>query len=153
VLIIKSILTTLISPSRIEPSQSLLGGKMFTINKANAQNRERNGLTSYFLLDRRSDADTNLAVTWVDVVPGGRQILHHHVPEQVYVIIQGEGKMQVGANTRKVSAGDLIFIPSDEPHGIVNTGDSTLCYVSAATPPFDLAEAYDRGQLQPGKYQ
>jgi quercetin dioxygenase-like cupin family protein len=126
---------------------------MFTIHKANAQKRERNGLTSYFLLDRRSEAAPNLAVTWVDVIPGGRQILHHHTPEQVYVIVQGEGEMQVGEDIQSVSAGDLIFIPSDEPHGIVNNGDRTLSYVSAATPPFNLTEAYDRGQLQPGKYR
>ena len=125
---------------------------MYTINISSSQKRERNGLTSYFLLDRRNEMGTKLAITWVKVVPGGRQILHHHAPEQVYVIVQGEGEMQVDAETRLVRAGDLIYIPSNAEHGIVNTGDAVLAYVSAATPPFDLTEAYDRGQLQPGSY-
>ena len=125
---------------------------MFTISQTKAQKRERNGLTSYFLLDRRSEVDTDLAVTWVTVVPGSRQIPHHHDPEQVYVIIQGKGEMQVGTETRLVSAGDLVYIPANVAHGIVNTGDEMLAYISAATPPFDLTEAYDRGQLQAESY-
>ena len=126
---------------------------MLIISKENAQNRERNGLTSYFLLDKRSEVETDLAVTWVTVAPGGRQILHHHEPEQVYVIIQGEGEMQVGAETQLVYVGDLVYIPSNADHGIVNMGDGVLAYISAATPPFDLTEAYDRGQLQSESYK
>ena len=125
---------------------------MFTVSKNAAQKRDRNGLTSYFLLDRRSEVDTNLAVTWVTVAPGARQILHHHAPEQVYVIIQGEGEMQVGEETQLVHPGDLVYIPTNLEHGIVNTGDGVLVYISAATPPFDLTEAYDRGQLQAESY-
>ena len=125
---------------------------MFITSKTNAQKRERNDLTSYFLLDRRSEVETDLAVTWVTVEPGGRQIAHHHEPEQVYVIIQGAGEMQVGAETQLVQAGDLVYIPSNLAHGIVNTGNEVLTYISAATPPFDLTEAYDRGQLQSESY-
>jgi len=125
---------------------------MFTINKANAQKRERNSLTSFFMLDKRTAMQTELAVTWVVVKPGGRQILHHHEPEQVYVIVQGIGEMQVGAEKQVVRTGDLVYIPSKFEHGIVNTGDDKLVYVSAATPPFDLTEAYDRGQLESENY-
>lgn len=130
---------------------------MFTINRTKAQKRERNGLTSYFLLDRRSEitigVESDLAVTWVIVASGARQILHHHAPEQVYVIVQGEGEMQVGTETKLVCAGDLVYIPTNAEHGIVNTGDGVLVYISAATPPFDLAEAYDHGQLQSESYE
>jgi mannose-6-phosphate isomerase-like protein (cupin superfamily) len=129
---------------------------MFITSKTTVQKRERNGLTSYFMLDRRSEVaaarDPDLAVTWVTVEPGSRQISHHHEPEQVYVIIQGIGEMQVGSETQLVHAGDLVYIPSNLAHGIVNTGDDVLTYISAATPPFDLTEAYDRGQLQSESY-
>lgn len=125
---------------------------MFTISKANAQKRERNGLTSYFMLDRRSEVETDLAVTWVTVAPDSRQIPHHHAPEQVYIIVQGQGEMQVAEALRLVQAGDLVYIPPNAEHGIVNTGEDVLIYVSAATPPFDLTEAYDRGQLVLDRY-
>jgi mannose-6-phosphate isomerase-like protein (cupin superfamily) len=126
---------------------------MFKISKTTAQKRERSGLTSFFLLDRCNEVKSDLAVTWVTVEPGSQQILHHHGPEQVYVIIEGEGEMQVGTETQLVFAGDLVYIPSNFEHGIVNTGDRILAYISAATPPFDLTEAYDRGQLQMENYQ
>ena len=71
----------------------------------------------------------------------------------MYVIIAGRGQMTVGDETHAVAAGDLVYIPSDAPHGIENTGAETLRYVSAATPAFDLVEAYDRGQLTPDAYE
>jgi mannose-6-phosphate isomerase-like protein (cupin superfamily) len=125
---------------------------MYQRSKNDVSRRVRSGLTSHFLLDRNSGVATRLAVTWVEVEPGAAQIPHHHAPEQVYVIVQGTGKMQVGDETQPVSAGDLVFIPPDVVHGLVNTGPDLLVYVSAATPPFDLTEAYDRGQLQAARY-
>ncbi len=125
---------------------------MYVRNVSEAEKRERSGLVSHFLLGSEHLADTPLAATWVTVEPGSRQIVHHHVSVQIYVIIQGGGLMHVGDETRPVSAGDLIYIPSDAPHGIENNTGALLVYVSAATPAFDLPQAYDRGQLMPDAY-
>jgi quercetin dioxygenase-like cupin family protein len=125
---------------------------MLVRHKAAADQRERNGLISHFMLGRGDGVDA-LAVTWVDVAPGSYQKIHHHPEVQVYVIVAGTGMMHVGEAEQQVSAGDLIFIPSDVPHGITNNGAGSLSYISAATPAFDLEEAYDRGQLTPEAYQ
>lgn len=125
---------------------------MYTQNKANAAQRERKGLTSYFMWDRQQNEHTKLAITWVEVVPGSRQRPHHHEPEQVYVIVQGQGIMEIDGEKQSVTTGDLIYIPSNATHGITNHGDELLVYVSAATPAFDLVDAYDRGQLQTQNY-
>ncbi|MCA9874152.1 MAG: cupin domain-containing protein [Anaerolineales bacterium] len=132
---------------------------MYHTSKDEVPRRLRNGLTSFFLLDRNSNVDhvdheaaSNLAVTWVEVEPGAAQIPHHHAPEQIYVIVQGSGLMRVGEETQQVTAGDLVFIPPHAVHGLQNNGADVLIYVSAATPPFDLTEAYDRGQLQAQRY-
>jgi mannose-6-phosphate isomerase-like protein (cupin superfamily) len=125
---------------------------MFIQNKANVSKRERNGLTSYFLLGAQDIPETPLASTWVTVEPGGRQIPHHHPEIQIYVIVQGGGLMRVGDETAEVSTGDLIYIPSDQIHGIENNSDQPLHYISAATPAFDLPDAYDRGQLSTDAY-
>jgi mannose-6-phosphate isomerase-like protein (cupin superfamily) len=125
---------------------------MFVQSKGQAEKRERNGLVSHFLLDRRGVPDTPLAVTWVDVAPGGHQVIHHHPETQVYVIIRGGGIMHVDGTERPVAAGDLVYIPSDALHGIQNNGDDVLSYVSAATPAFDLVAAYDGGQLTPDAF-
>lgn len=60
--------------------------------------------------------------------------------------------MLVGEETREVSAGELIHVPSGLMHGIENLGEGTLSYVSAANPAFDYTEAYDRGQLTATAY-
>jgi mannose-6-phosphate isomerase-like protein (cupin superfamily) len=122
---------------------------MFIRSKGQVPVRERSGLVSHFLLSRGEVAGDALAITWVEVGPGSRQRRHQHPEVQVYIIIAGRGVMQVGDDRQPVQAGDLIFIPSDRPHGIDNTGADPLCYVSAATPAFDLAAAYDHGQLRP----
>lgn len=127
---------------------------MFVRNKANAEKRERSGLTSHFMLGREDVESDALAITWVDVEVGAKQRLHNHPEVQVYVIIAGTGQMHVGDETREVQAGDLIFIPSEAFHGIDNTGNSVLSYVSAASPAFEsLPFAYDKGQLTLDAYK
>jgi mannose-6-phosphate isomerase-like protein (cupin superfamily) len=84
--------------------------------------------------DGKDGTDTDLTVTWVDVEPGESQVVHSHEPEQVYVIVAGKGRMRVGDEERDVGAGDAVHIPSKAEHGIENTGEETLEYVSAATP-------------------
>jgi mannose-6-phosphate isomerase-like protein (cupin superfamily) len=120
---------------------------MFTRHKDTAPKRPREKLTSLCLLARGDVADDKLAVTWVDVAVGGRQIPHNHPEVQVYVIVAGSGRMLVGEEQKEVRAGELIYVPSGFIHGIENIGDTTLTYISAATPAFDYTEAYDRGQL------
>ena len=63
------------------------------------------------------------------------------------MITRGQGRMRVGEDERDVREGQMVFIPSNVEHGIVNTGDQTLTYVSAATPAFPVTDLYDAGQL------
>jgi mannose-6-phosphate isomerase-like protein (cupin superfamily)/GNAT superfamily N-acetyltransferase len=120
---------------------------MFTRHIDTAPKRRREKLTSICLLTRGDVADDKLAVTWVDVASGGRQIPHNHPEVQVYVIVAGRGRMLVGEEQKEVSAGELVYVPSGVMHGIENIGEDTLSYISAANPAFDYIEAYDRGQL------
>jgi mannose-6-phosphate isomerase-like protein (cupin superfamily) len=55
--------------------------------------------------------------------------------------------MRVGDEEREVREGHLVFIPPETKHGIVNTGEEVLSYVSAATPAFPVTDLYDAGQL------
>jgi mannose-6-phosphate isomerase-like protein (cupin superfamily) len=103
---------------------------MFRSSLARAPSRERERLRSHLLL-QKGDADAEMTVTWVDVEPGGRQRPHSHDPQQVYVIVAGRGRMQVGDEEMEVGAGELVLIPSGVEHGIVNVGDERLTYVSA----------------------
>jgi mannose-6-phosphate isomerase-like protein (cupin superfamily) len=112
-----------------------------------APKRELDGLVSHILLEEGDAPGGELSVTWVDVEPGGEQKPHSHGPQQVYVITRGQGRMRVGDEERDVSEGHMIFIPPETEHGIVNTGEGVLTYVSAATPAFPVTDLYDVGQL------
>jgi mannose-6-phosphate isomerase-like protein (cupin superfamily) len=104
---------------------------------------ERGRLRSHFLMDAGDLGSRTMTVTWVDVPPGAEQRAHSHEDaEQVYVIVRGQGRMQVAGDVEEVGEGDLIFIPPATAHGIRNDGPETLVYVSAASPPVSLAELY-----------
>lgn len=120
---------------------------MVTADIATAPLREIDGLVSHVLLQDGDGAGSALAVTWVEVAPGGRQVPHSHVPEQVYVVIRGRGRMLVAGEERDLGPGQLALVPSGAEHGIVNTGDEPLVYVSAATPAFAVTALYDEGAI------
>jgi mannose-6-phosphate isomerase-like protein (cupin superfamily) len=110
---------------------------------------ERGRLRSHFLLDAGDLGSKNLSVTWVDVPPGAEQRPHSHPDsEQIYVIVRGNGRMQVAGDTEQVGEGDVVFIPPAATHGIKNEGPEPLVYVSAASPPVSMAELYNE-QLAP----
>jgi mannose-6-phosphate isomerase-like protein (cupin superfamily) len=120
---------------------------MYVKDLSNAPKRELEGLVSHILLEEGDAAGGELSITWVDVEPGAQQPPHSHGPQQVYVITRGSGRMRVGNDEHDVTTGHLVFIPPDTEHGIVNTGNETLTYVSAATPAFPVTDMYDAGQI------
>ena len=65
-------------------------------------------------------------MTWVDVAPGSGQRPHGHVPDQVYVVVRGQGRMRVGDEERTVAGGDMVFIPPGVVHSIENASEEVL---------------------------
>lgn len=120
---------------------------VYTQNKDDAPRRTRGGMTTHILLQEGDVAGTALTATWVDVQPGAAQRLHHHEPEQIYVVVRGSGRMHIGEETRELTAGQLAHVPSNVPHGIVNTSEGVLSYVSVATPTFSQETFYDEGNI------
>ena len=98
------------------------------------------GIVSYLMASPRTCGSEHLTTTFVRIEPGGSQRVHTHVPEQIYFIVEGSGRMTVADETETVGPGDCIFIPSGAPHGLVNDGDDLLKYFSAAAPSFDMEE-------------
>ena len=72
------------------------------------------------------------------VAPGSATLLHRHrTTEEIYYIVQGEGKMTLGDETLHVSAGDTICIAPGTPHCIANTGTDALRILCACAPAYD----------------
>ena len=110
---------------------------------------KRDDITSYLLVSKRTCGAEKLAITIVEMEPGGFQNLHSHEPEQMYYILEGSGIMTVDGEERAVQAGDCIFFPSFAEHGLKNTGGTVLRYLSAASPSFTLEQCEQWWPLGP----
>ena len=64
--------------------------------------------------------------------------LHKHkVQEQIYHVLEGEGLMQIGADTRVVRRHDVIYLPPGVEHSISNSGLVDLVFLVVTSPPTD----------------
>lgn len=121
---------------------------MFKRGLAESPKRIRPGLVSHILLQAGDTPTDNLSIARVEVDPGSHQQSHHHVPEQAYIIVSGNGRIKVGAETADVQAGDILYIPSNVEHAVANAGPEKLIYISVTVPAFDIEALYDTGQLK-----
>ena len=114
---------------------------MKILKKLTARRYKRpTGILSYLLASPLTSDSKYLTTSLVELDPAGEQRIHSHEPEQVYFIVEGSGRMTVGDETRDVVADDCVFIPSGTPHGLINSGPTTLRYFSAAAPGFGSKE-------------
>jgi mannose-6-phosphate isomerase-like protein (cupin superfamily) len=109
---------------------------MHILTKNGAPRYERDDITSHLLVSALTCDAENLAITLVVMAPGGVQHVHSHEPEQAYYILEGSGMMTVDDEHRQVQAGDCIHFPPFAKHGLANTGETVLRYLSAASPSF-----------------
>ena len=121
---------------------------MFKRGLTEAPKRILPGLVSHILLQSGDTPTDNLAIARVEIDPGSHQQTHHHVPEQAYIIINGNGRIKVGSEIAYVQAGDLLYIPSNVEHAVENAGPGKLIYISVTVPAFDIEALYDTGQLK-----
>lgn len=74
-----------------------------------------------------------------DVVPPGKSSCpfhSHRGEEEMFFILQGEGTLRYGSETRKIRAGDVICCPTGGPetaHQIINDSSEKLAYLSVST--------------------
>jgi mannose-6-phosphate isomerase-like protein (cupin superfamily) len=109
---------------------------MIITDKQSALRYTRDNITSYLLVSEEATGATHITTTLVEINPGGKQHIHSHATEQCYFILEGRGSMTVGDNTSDVTEGMSILIPSNQPHGLMNTSSQVLKYLSAGSPPF-----------------
>jgi mannose-6-phosphate isomerase-like protein (cupin superfamily) len=113
---------------------------MKVVKRESSPRYKRDKIESFLLVSSKTTNSKNLCVTLVEMKPDGFQHIHSHKSEQVYYILEGEGTMTVGVEESVIKAGDCIFIPSQTKHGLKNTKQTTLKYLSAASPSFTAEE-------------
>jgi uncharacterized cupin superfamily protein len=73
----------------------------------------------------------------VHVVPPGKKAFpfhRHHVIEEIFFIVSGNGEYRVGDQRLPLKAGDIVGAPAgDEAHQIINVGTEDLRYLAFST--------------------
>ena len=55
--------------------------------------------------------------------PGTFLAHHRHAQAEIYFIVEGEGIVTIDGEEKKVSKGDLVYIPGNAEHGVRSTGE------------------------------
>lgn len=71
-------------------------------------------------------------VTAPDATFDGR--LHHHIHEQLLVVLTGEATLQIGDETVVARAHDVVFFPPGVLHGAIGVGREGCVYLEIFSP-------------------
>jgi mannose-6-phosphate isomerase-like protein (cupin superfamily) len=127
---------------------------MEVFNKGNSKNTGQLPiLSSWMLISPQNSSAQGISVQISEIPISSEQPVHNHDPEQCYYIIKGKGLMIIEHETREVSAGDAVYIPSNKKHGIKNIGDEVLEYLTANSPVFTREYENALWPADPGRNQ
>jgi quercetin dioxygenase-like cupin family protein len=79
----------------------------------------------------------NFHMRHFEVQPGGNTPHHAHDYEHEIIVLRGTGTAKTIEGDRRFQAGDVIFVPANEKHAFVNTGDSPCEFICLIPAPKD----------------
>ncbi len=71
---------------------------------------------------------------------GSTQRHHHRLTEEIYLVLEGEGELEIDGERRHVSPGDAALIPAGAWHEI--TAGSDLRFLCCCVPPYSHDDTY-----------
>lgn len=85
-------------------------------------------ITENWLIGKAEGAE-NFAVRYYHVGVGGFSRKEHHPYDHGILILHGKGKVLIGTEELPFSTGDVIYIPIEEEHQLINTGDAPMGFI------------------------
>lgn len=101
------------------------------------------GSTIRVLVDAETGGARNqsLAEAWLE--PGQATERHYHVrTEELYVLLDGRGEMEVDGVRAAVGPGDAVLIPSGAWHQIRATDDEPLRFLCCCAPSYSHEDTF-----------
>jgi uncharacterized cupin superfamily protein len=95
----------------------------------------------------------DLGISYTEVPPGKSScpFHNHHVEDEMFIILEGEGTYRFGKDRYPIKAGDVLGAPAggqETAHQIINTGDKPLRYFGISTMSLaDVCEYPDSGKF------
>ena len=94
------------------------------------------GSTIRVLLDAEAAGARNQSLAEAALEPGQATERHYHAEtEELYVLLEGTGEMEVDGDRREVGPGDAILIPAGAWHQI-SAGAEGLRFLCCCAPPY-----------------
>ncbi|MBN2044562.1 MAG: cupin domain-containing protein [Anaerolineales bacterium] len=90
-------------------------------------------VTENWLIGKKEGAE-NFAVRYYHIGAGGFSRKEHHAYDHGVIILHGKGEVLIGEEKKPFSQGDVIYIPPDIEHQLINTGKEPmgfLCIIPA----------------------
>lgn len=85
-------------------------------------------VTMRWLIGKQTGAKT-YAMRFFEIAPGGIIPIHQHLEEHEIFVVNGEAKL-LGDIESIAKKGDVVYVPSNEPHGYDNTqGTHPFCFI------------------------
>jgi len=79
----------------------------------------------------------NLSLAEATIAPGQSTIRHRHrESEEIYVVLAGEGVIEVAARLQRVGVGDAVLIPPGAEHRATCMSETPLRLLCACSPPY-----------------
>jgi mannose-6-phosphate isomerase-like protein (cupin superfamily) len=101
------------------------------------------GSTIRVLLDARLGGAAEQSLAEATLAPGQATTRHHHArTEEIYVILEGRGEMEVEDDRRTVGPGDAILIPPGARHQIRAAGEGELRLLCCCAPPYSDEDTF-----------
>ena len=76
------------------------------------------------------DGSNRFSTRRFEIQPGGQVGIHNHAEDHHVYILQGEGEfIDDKGTTLKAKKGDVVYIPPNNPHGILNNGSESLIFI------------------------
>jgi mannose-6-phosphate isomerase-like protein (cupin superfamily) len=67
---------------------------------------------------------------------------YHRLTEEIYVVVKGQGKMEVDGETGYMKPGDSVLIPAGAWHQLENNGTSELRILCMCAPPYSHGDTF-----------
>ncbi len=106
------------------------------------QPEQAGGIFRYFASGEK------LSIMRCEIPPGSVVPMHDHPHEQAGVVLEGEFDFIIGAERKRVKAGDMYIIPGGTPHSAVAL-DQKAVFVDAWTPPREALPGTDSATRRP----
>ena len=101
------------------------------------------GSTIRVLLDAELGGASEQSLAEATLAPGGGTRRHYHArTEEIYVVLEGSGRMEVDGDVRDLAAGDVVLIPPQAWHEIRAGDGGELRFLCCCAPAYSDEDTF-----------